>query len=306
MNGDKLPERLIKKATKLRFDPLDETLKETLDTLSLAIKKCNYLDDQEFLKSRKDFFQTFKTHFSVLAFNINGLSKKKEEFETFLDTLQFNFDVIGLTETHLNTVTEKYTSLRDYKSYFQSRDKNSWGGIAIFIQPYLTCVRRHDLELQEEGIIESLFIEISDKGKSTIVGVIYRPPSSNAALFSSKIHEILSKVKGQQVHLMGDFNLDLLKYHQHQATGDFLSNMSLLGLHPTISLPTRITPTSATIIDNIFTTDFYRPISSGLLVTDISDHLPIFCFFGETGFHEKQNPIYILKRDFSQKKQREI
>ena len=39
--------------------------------------------------------------------------------------------------------------------------------------------------------------------------------------------------------------------------------------------PTRITSSSATLIDNIFMNDSSF-ISSGLLCTEISDHLPIF------------------------------
>ena len=52
---------------------------------------------------------------------------------------------------------------------------------------------------------------------------------------------------------MGDFNLDLIKSEHHPATGDFLNSMNSLGYHPLIALPTRITPSSDTLIDNIFT-----------------------------------------------------
>jgi len=47
-------------------------------------------------------------------------------------------------------------------------------------------------------------------------------------------------------------------------------------LYPTLTRPTRITTHSATLIDNIFTNVIDRPVSSGLIITDISDHLPVF------------------------------
>ena len=59
-------------------------------------------------------------------------------------------------------------------------------------------------------------------------------------------------------------------------------------------------------IDNIFTTDYHRPISSGLLITDISDHFPIFSLLGNTGFHDNQRPTYILKRNFSQENKKKF
>ena len=69
------------------------------------------------------------------------------------------------------------------------------------------------------------------------------------------------------------------------------------GLHPLIALPTRITPTSATLIDNIFTNDFCRPISSGLVYTSISDHLPAFAIFGDTESHPEGVSQFTLKRE---------
>ena len=75
---------------------------------------------------------------------------------------------------------------------------------------------------------------------------------------------------------MGDFNLNLLN-HQHHDAGKFLDELHSCMFSPLISLPSRITSHSVTLIDNIFTNDFehhYRTV--GLLLTDISDHLPIF------------------------------
>ena len=43
-----------------------------------------------------------------------------------------------------------------------------------------------------------------------------------------------------------------------------------------ITKPTRITTISYTLIDNIYTNELCVPIDNGILVNDISDHLPIF------------------------------
>lgn len=49
-----------------------------------------------------------------------------------------------------------------------------------------------------------------------------------------------------------------------------------MNLIPKITRPSRITEHSATLIDNIFTNDIENGTVSGLLINDISDHLPIF------------------------------
>ena len=77
---------------------------------------------------------------------------------------------------------------------------------------------------------------------------------------------------------MGDFNLNLMNYESHQQTSEFLDIMYSNMLLPLITRPTRIISYTATLIDNIFTNHLENYLFSGLLFTDISDHLPIFCF----------------------------
>ena len=74
---------------------------------------------------------------------------------------------------------------------------------------------------------------------------------------------------------MGDFNINLLNYTNHAFTSDFVD---LVHSYPFISLinrPTRITSNSATFIDNKFANKPNLNSYQGILVTDISDHLPI-------------------------------
>ena len=52
-------------------------------------------------------------------------------------------------------------------------------------------------------------------------------------------------------------------------------------LYPLIDKPTRICASSQTLIDNIFTNAICEEFQSGILYTDISDHLPIFAVHKE-------------------------
>ena len=84
------------------------------------------------------------------------------------------------------------------------------------------------------------------------------------------------------IFVYGDLNIDLLKHESHNSTRNFLDMTYSLG--PLIDKPTRITDTSATLIDNIFTNELHHNLTSGILFNDISDHLPIFalCKFNVT------------------------
>ena len=72
--------------------------------------------------------------------------------------------------------------------------------------------------------------------------------------------------------ILGDFNIDLLKPHS-----SWNSTITLLGLTKLVKSPTRITQTSATLIDHIYTND--PDVITEVRVPDLSitDHCPISC-----------------------------
>ena len=53
--------------------------------------------------------------------------------------------------------------------------------------------------------------------------------------------------------------------------------MSANGFRPLIFQPTRVSATSATLIDNIFINDIETYSNGGNITTSISDHFPQFC-----------------------------
>ena len=75
---------------------------------------------------------------------------------------------------------------------------------------------------------------------------------------------------------MGDFNLDLLRMQENQHINDFTNMMFSPTFYPLISRPTRITNTTAALIDNIFVNNIEGNYKCGILFTDLSDHLPVF------------------------------
>lgn len=99
---------------------------------------------------------------------------------------------------------------------------------------------------------------------------------------------------------MGDFNIDLLKFNSHNKTHTFLENMISTGLLPLITKPTRVTEYSATLIDHIYTNKYTNNVSTGILITDISDHFGTFCIIGKNRIKSDiSGPKYKTVRNFS-------
>ena len=67
-----------------------------------------------------------------------------------------------------------------------------------------------------------------------------------------------------------------MKYETELKINEFLTTIFDHNLFPLIDRPTRITSHSATLLDNIFTNVFDNKIKSGIFVSDITDHYPIF------------------------------
>ena len=92
------------------------------------------------------------------------------------------------------------------------------------------------------------------------------------------MQEIVTKIERENklVFIMGNFNINLLNYENHTPTSDFLNTFFTNHLQPLILQPTRVTSSTSTLIDNIFSNDVTSSISSGNILIQISDHFPQF------------------------------
>ena len=99
------------------------------------------------------------------------------------------------------------------------------------------------------------------------------------------------------MYIVGDINIDLLKYHSHQQqTERYLDMIYSLDLLPVITKPTRITSHTATLIDHIYTNTVSR-LTSGIVTVDISDHFPVFCIVDTPLKNQNRQNMYL--RDYS-------
>ena len=73
---------------------------------------------------------------------------------------------------------------------------------------------------------------------------------------------------------MGDFNYNLLDTIDTK-TNTFITTMFSSLFYPIINKPTRITDTSATLLDHIWTNIYHSSIRAAVIADAISDHLPV-------------------------------
>ena len=116
--------------------------------------------------------------------------------------------------------------------------------------------------------------------------------------YLNKLLENISKEQ-KSIFLLGDFNVNLLNYNEHNQTNEFLDSLASNSFIPLILQPTRITSHPTTLIDNIFSNVIDPDIISGNLTATISDHLPQFAIIPNMFGNISGNKSKIYESDWS-------
>ena len=249
---------------------------------------CKYFNIDDFCSS--NFVS--ENSLSVFHMNISSLNAHFDELTAIMSLLNFNFDLIGLTETRLKKNVSVTIPIEiDGYCYEHTPTEASCGGALLYISNKLNYKPRNDLLIYKPFHLESVFLEVLFPKKSNlIVGCIYKHPCMTIDEFNDIISPVLDQISAENktIILLGDFNIDLIKCCTDISSSEFFNLVSSHNLLPYITLPTRITDRSQTLIDNIFSNTTSTKIISGNLTSAISDHLPQFFIYPD--FNKKFIP----------------
>ena len=118
-------------------------------------------------------------------------------------------------------------------------------------------------------------------------------PTEFLDIYLSELLQKFSK-EDKTIMLMGDFNIDLLKYNHNTDSASFLDSNFLL---PYISTPSRVTTHSRTLIDNIFSNNIEDGLISGNIISTTSDHYAQFLLLKNMKIKQKETTD-IYSHDF--------
>lgn len=242
------------------------------------------------------------TLFSIIHINSRSLLCNINEIYSLLNLCNNMFSVICITETWLNESSATLASLPNFNFVSKNRNLKAGGGVGFFIKESLKFITRDDLQFDSD-YFESMVVEIFNvAGKSYLIIVIYRPPNTDPFKFFndlSNLFKLLKSYKNKPIYILGDFNIDLLKNDYRNVGEHFISLMNSFNFVSLILSPTRITGSTSSLIDNIFTNN-YVAHSSGTISSNISDHLPVFTQFEIMHFPTDSENL-ILSSNFCQR-----
>ena len=159
-----------------------------------------------------------------------------------------------------------------------ARKRKKGGGLVTYVNAGLAAeVRPLDALNTMTKDLESQWIEIDrENARNIIICNMYRPPAGDIDIAISTLNRHLASLNLTRKYLfiLGDFNIDF-QNKSTPASKKLLFFQKSNCLDQLITSPTRITKTSSTSLDLIFTTANYIS-TSGTLNTFISDHQPVF------------------------------
>ena len=174
-------------------------------------------------------------------------------------------------------------NLENYEMLFLPKKCCEHGGLIIYVHKDFECTALTEVKVPSSGW-EYLCVKLSHrkpKSKIYVLCNIYRKPNeivNDLDTFSNELSTLLITVKNlkHSTYVCGDYNIDLLKVKINKHYCDYFDEIISHGFFPKITLPTRISDNSSTLIDNIFTNNIEEADISGILLNHISDHQMMF------------------------------
>ena len=165
----------------------------------------------------------------------------------------------------------------DGYDFIRNDCKSNKGGSGIFVKHSLEYTLREDLLLNVD-YCEDVWLEITVKNTKFIVASIYRHPCYNYTAYQAAFINSIEVINRRKLnhYIFGDINLNLLRYGENDGIRCYLNQLLSSNCHNLINKPTRITMSSHTLIDHIYTNDLVNKITPVIIINDITDHFPTY------------------------------
>ena len=262
---------------------------------------CKYYTDKSFPSALQNHNSS---PLKIFHTNIRSLQLHSFELYNYLEILNCQFDVILVTELGKPNIGFVENIFKGYTLYYQESD-TSKGGAGALIKTSsfdsVTLLEGNKFNLVkkcdcEKCRFENVWLKLTSAGQEYIIGSIYRHPGGNIQHFIDAFSHILNFAKEKSFYIWaGDINVDTLKYNTDKNISNYITKFIETNFIPCITLPTRFTDVSATLIDHIMVRVpkkfIQNKVTAGNLVTGITDHLSNFVVLDTKLTKNKKRPL---------------
>lgn len=180
-----------------------------------------------------EIMKNSKSSLKIITQNIRSVYKNLDSFQAQLARLSYEIDIIILTECWLNA-DKPIPTMENYVTYSSKKCLNQNDGIVIFVKRNLQC----SVEEPDPAGANFLLLKIDS---DTCILASYRSPSLYCIdSFLNSLENILSKLKGNNIMLVGDINIDIKPNNSDRNSSSYLNLTAEMGLLPGHAFPTRL------------------------------------------------------------------
>ena len=216
-------------------------------------------------------FKTKGLHMANL--NIRHILPKLDELRIVMSS-ENGPDILGLCETFLNeNIACNELTINGFEYLRKDRSvtiDKSGGGLILYFRNNINCKHRPEFEISK---IETIWTEISlPNSKPFLLCTTYRPPDAKSNwidLFEEELSA--AQTSGLEIIFMGDINID----YKACSNSKWLNLIQLFDLSQLITDYTRVTKSTTTIIDHVYTSNPENIVECFVSSFAISDHFPV-------------------------------
>ena len=233
--------------------------------------------------------------FKLALLNINNLLAHLDELKIYL--ADNDIDILSINESKLNDCdSDEKVRIPGYEIVRRDRTTDGGGGVCFYIKSSIKFSKCPELRVEA---LENLCIKITNpRSKPFIVATWYRPPDSLVGLFPH-FETLIKRLDSldMEYFLLGDLNCDMAAPVHDNHTRHLTNITDVYGLKQLITEPTRITETTATLLDVIFTNVPDNIVCSGVRHIGISDHIIVFAYRNVSS-ESSRDHSYLTYRNF--------
>ena len=221
--------------------------------------------------AQNHFYPLNGTHLGHL--NVYHLPNKIADISLLLNRTP-KIHILGLTETWLSSKhADEILSIPNYQILRRDTIQRGHTGLVAYIHNSVYPFIRRRIDLEPSNI-ECMWIEIKCSMSSPLLlGYLYRHPDSTDEWQENFVHMMDAiQLTNKNILIQGDFNVNLLEPHP-----SWQSTLELFGLKQIVTKPTRISSTTTSLLDHIYTNNTSLFTNVEVPEKSISDHFPTIC-----------------------------
>ena len=251
------------------------------------ISKCNdsSVSISDYCAYQEHATYSSNSQVTVLHLNVRSVIRNLDLLKDLVKDHHGNQpDLIALCETFLHNNNIGKCNIPGYELVYNNRKTGKGEGVALFIKESIPYRILSDLCITTQNI-ESVFVEIQ-LSKNICFGEVDRIPNTPEHYFADFLSALCTKNTCEKI-VCTDQNIDLLRT-ENSNVQTLLDTLCEFNLLPMITKPTRVTKSTATLIDQIYVNEkLCKNSLSTIVIDDTSDHYPCIATINEKKCRDK-------------------